>query len=419
MVEELVFVVKVWIKEEFKVNFDGVGVQLWDKKGYKMFGGILLLLGLVVILLLFLLNLCKQFKGVLMLVLWVILVVVVEGVQVDFDIVSCIESCYFVLLVIGQVVKNMMQVFFFDLQVINVGGFWFEGIGKILIKRIGVLGVGMMGVGIVYVFVKVGYEVVFKDVSFEVVVKGKGYFEKLEVKVLEWGCIIQECSDVLLVCIILIVDVVDFKGVDFVIEVVFENQEFKYKVFGEIEDIVEFNVILGFNILMLLIIGLVIGVKWQEDFIGIYFFLLVDKMLLVEIIKGEKIFDEVLVWVFDYILVIGKILIVVNDSCGFFILWVIGMFVNEVLVMFGEGVELVFIEQVGLQVGYLVLLLQLFDEFNLELMYKIVVVICKGVEDVGGMYQLYLVEVVVEKMIEFGWFGWLKGVGFYEYVDGK
>lgn len=235
----------------------------------------------------------------------------------------------------------------------------------------------------------------------------------------ERGRTTQERSDALLARITPTADAADFKGVDFVIEAVFENQELKHKVFGEIEDIVEPNAILGSNTSTLPITGLATGVKRQEDFIGIHFFSPVDKMPLVEIIKGEKTSDEALARVFDYTLAIGKTPIVVNDSRGFFTSRVIGTFVNEALAMLGEGVEPASIEQAGSQAGYPAPPLQLSDELNLELMHKIAVATRKGVEDAGGTYQPHPAEAVVEKMIELGRSGRLKGAGFYEYADGK
>ncbi|ETZ99042.1 NAD binding domain of 6-phosphogluconate dehydrogenase family protein [Mycobacterium kansasii 824] len=313
----------------------------------------------------------------------------------------------------------MIQAFFFDLQAINAGGSRPDGIAKTPIKKIGVLGAGMMGAGIAYVSAKAGYDVVLKDVSLEAAQKGKGYSEKLEAKALERGRTTQERSDALLARITPTGDPADLKGVDFVIEAVFENQELKHKVFQEIEDIVEPNAVLGSNTSTLPITGLATGVKRQEDFIGIHFFSPVDKMPLVEIIKGEKTSDEALARVFDYTLAIGKTPIVVNDSRGFFTSRVIGTFVNEALAMLGEGVEPASIEQAGSQAGYPAPPLQLSDELNLELMHKIAVATRKGVEDAGGTYEPHPAEAVVEKMIELGRSGRLKGAGFYEYVDGK
>lgn len=106
----------------------------------------------------------------------------VEGAQVDFDTASRIESRYFTQLVTGQVAKNMIQAFFFDLQHINGGGSRPEGIEPVKINKIGVLGAGMMGAGIAYVSAKAGFDVVLKDVSLEAAQKGKGYSESLRPK---------------------------------------------------------------------------------------------------------------------------------------------------------------------------------------------------------------------------------------------
>jgi 3-hydroxyacyl-CoA dehydrogenase/enoyl-CoA hydratase/3-hydroxybutyryl-CoA epimerase len=413
-VDELVPAAKAWIK----ANPDS-HVQPWDAKGYKMPGGTPSSPGLAGILPSFPALLKKQLKGAPMPAPRAILDAAVEGAQVDFDTASRIESRYFTQLVTGQVAKNMIQAFFLDLQFINSGGSRPEGIAKQEIRKIGVLGAGMMGAGIAYVSAKAGFDVVLKDVEIEAAQRGKGYSEKIEAKALERGRTTQEKSDALLARITPTADAADFKGVDFVIEAVFESVELKHAVFQEIEDVVEPNALLGSNTSTLPITGLAAGVKRQEDFIGIHFFSPVDKMPLVEIIKGEKTSDEALARVFDYTLAIGKTPIVVNDSRGFFTSRVIGTFVNEALAMLGEGVVPASIEQAGSQAGYPAPPLQLSDELNLELMHKIAVASRKGIEDAGGTYEPHPAEAVVEKMIEMGRPSRLKGAGFYSYTDGK
>ncbi len=413
-VDDLVPAAKAWIK----ANPDS-HTQPWDAKGYKMPGGSPSSPGLAGILPSFPALLKKQLKGAPMPAPRAILDAAVEGAQVDFDTASRIESRYFTQLVTGQTAKNMIQAFFFDLQHINGGGSRPDGIKPVKINKIGVLGAGMMGAGIAYVSAKAGFDVVLKDVSIEAAQKGKGYSEKLEAKALERGKTTEDKSKALLARITPTADAADFKGVDFVIEAVFESVELKHKVFQEIEDIVEPNALLGSNTSTLPITGLAAGVKRQDDFIGIHFFSPVDKMPLVEIIKGEKTSDEALARVFDYTLAIGKTPIVVNDSRGFFTSRVIGTFVNEALAMLGEGVEPASIEQAGSQAGYPAPPLQLSDELNLELMHKIAAATRKGAEDAGQTYEPHPAEAVVEKMIELGRPSRLKGAGFYEYVDGK
>jgi len=413
-VEELVPAAKAWIKANPDAH-----TQPWDQKGYKMPGGTPSHPALAAILPSFPALLRKQLKGAPMPAPRCILDAAVEGAQVDFDTASRIESRYFTTLVTGQTAKNMIQAFFLDLQHINGGGSRPDGIGKTPITKIGVLGAGMMGAGIAYVSARAGFDVVLKDVTLEAANKGKGYSEKIEAKALERGRTTAEKSKALLDRITPAADAADLKGVDFVVEAVFESQELKHKVFQEIEDIVEPNAVLGSNTSTMPITGLATGVKRQEDFIGIHFFSPVDKMPLVEIIKGEKTSDEALARVFDYTLAIGKTPIVVNDSRGFFTSRVIGTFVNEALAMLGEGVAPASIEQAGSQAGYPAPPLQLSDELNLELMHKIAAATRKGVEDAGGTYEPHPAEAVVNTMIEAGRPSRLKGAGFYEYVDGK
>ncbi len=413
-VEELVPAAKAWIK----ANPDS-HVQPWDAKGYKMPGGTPSSPALAAVLPSFPALLKKQLKGAPMPAPRAILDAVVEGAQVDFDTASRIESRYLTQLAAGQTSKNMIQAFFFDLQSINAGGSRPEGIGKTPITKIGVLGAGMMGAGIAYVSAKAGFDVVLKDVTVEAAEKGKGYSDKLEAKALQRGTTTQENSDALLARITPSADPADFAGVDFVIEAVFENPDLKHQVFGEIEDIVEPNALLGSNTSTLPITGLATGVKRQEDFVGIHFFSPVDKMPLVEIIKGEKTSDEALARVFDYTLAIGKTPIVVNDSRGFFTSRVIGTFVNEAMAMLGEGIEPASIEHAGTQAGYPAPPLQLLDELNLELLQKVSMQNEAGAQELGQIYVLHPGELIVDKMIEIGRPSRLKGGGFYEYTDGK
>jgi 3-hydroxyacyl-CoA dehydrogenase/enoyl-CoA hydratase/3-hydroxybutyryl-CoA epimerase len=413
-VDELVPAAKAWIKANPDAH-----TQPWDAKGYKMPGGTPATPALAAILPSFPSLLRKQVKGAPMPAPRAILAAAVEGAQVDFDTATRIESRYFTGLVTGPIAKNMIQAFFFDLQAINAGGSRPEGIGKTPITKIGVLGAGMMGAGIAYVSAKAGFDVVLKDVTLEAAQKGKAYSEKLEAKALERGKTTPEKSSAFLSKITATADAKDFTGVDFVIEAVFESQELKHKVFGEIEDIVDPNAVLGSNTSTLPITGLASGVKRQEDFIGIHFFSPVDKMPLVEIIKGEKTSDDTLARVFDYTLAIGKTPIVVNDSRGFYTSRVIGTFINEALAMLGEGVEPASIEHAGSQAGYPAPPLQLSDELNMELMHKIAVASRKGIEDAGGTYSAHPAEAVVEKMIEAGRPSRLSGAGFYEYTDGR
>ncbi|WP_453911314.1 3-hydroxyacyl-CoA dehydrogenase family protein [Tsukamurella soli] len=290
---------------------------------------------------------------------------------------------------------------------------------KYTAKKVGVIGAGMMGAAIAYVSAKAGIEVVLKDVSLEAAERGKQYSVNLEQKALAKGRTTQERSDELLGRILPTADAADFKGVDLVIEAAFESVEVKNAVFQEIEDIVEPDAILGSNTSTLPITILAEGVKRSEDFIGIHFFSPVDKMPLVEIIRGEKTSDAVLAKVIDYTLQIKKTPIVVHDSRGFFTSRVIGTFINEALAAIGEGVDPVYLEQAGLQAGYPAAPLQLADELTLTLMQKIRKATAEALEAEGKTVPNHGAFAVVDWMVENGRPSKKDGAGFYDYADGK
>ncbi|MEU6186891.1 3-hydroxyacyl-CoA dehydrogenase NAD-binding domain-containing protein [Nocardia sp. NPDC047038] len=413
-VEELVPAAKAWIKANPEA-----GVQPWDKKGFKIPGGTPSSPAFAANLPAFPANLRKQIKGANMPAPRAIMSAAVEGSQVDIDNASLIESRYFVHLLTGPVAKNMIQAFFFDLQTINNGGSRPKDVPKKEIKKVGVLGAGMMGAGIAYVSAKAGYDVVLKDVSIEAAERGKNYSEKIEAKALSRGKTTEEKSKALLDRIKPTADAADFAGVDFVIEAVFENTELKHKVFQEIEDVVTPDALLGSNTSTLPITGLATGVKRQEDFIGIHFFSPVDKMPLVEIIRGEKTSDEALARVFDYTLAIKKTPIVVNDSRGFFTSRVIGTFVNEAIAMLKEGIEPATIEQAGLQAGYPAAPLQLSDELNMKLMQKIAKETLEAAQsgDTTLGVKRHPAQDVIDYMVSEGRPGRLEKAGFYEYDE--
>jgi 3-hydroxyacyl-CoA dehydrogenase/enoyl-CoA hydratase/3-hydroxybutyryl-CoA epimerase len=167
------------------------------------------------------------------------------------------------------------------------------------------------------------------------------------------------------------------------------------------------------------ITGLAEYVTRPEDFIGVHFFSPVDKMPLVELIKGEKTSEEATFKALDFVKQIKKTPIVVNDSRGFFTSRVIGTFVNEGIAMLTEGVPAATIEQATAQAGYPAPVLQLSDELNMELMVKIRKATQEALESEGKMPVDHPAFGVIDKMIEAGRSGRLRGAGFYEYVDGK
>ncbi|WP_282791871.1 3-hydroxyacyl-CoA dehydrogenase NAD-binding domain-containing protein [Streptomyces sp. CC224B] len=392
--------------------------QPWDVPGYRIPGGTPANPKFAANLPAFPANLKKQLNGAPYPAPRNILAAAVEGAQVDFETALTIEARYFTELVTGQTSKNMIQAFFFDLQAVNSGANRPKGVEPRQVRKVAVLGAGMMGAGIAYSCARAGIDVVLKDVSAEAAAKGKGYSEKLCAKAVSRGRTTQEKADALLARITPTADAADLANCDAVIEAVFEDTALKHKVFQEVQDVVAPDALLCSNTSTLPITQLAEGVTRPADFIGLHFFSPVDKMPLVEIIKGERTGEEALARAFDLVRQINKTPIVVNDSRGFFTSRVIGHFINEGVAMVGEGIEPASVEQAAAQAGYPAKVLSLMDELTLTLPRKIRNETRRAVEEAGGTWAVHPAEAVIDRMVdEFGRPGRSGGKGFYDYGD--
>ncbi|MDN4472640.1 3-hydroxyacyl-CoA dehydrogenase NAD-binding domain-containing protein [Demequina zhanjiangensis] len=393
-------------------------VKPWDVKGFRLPGGSPQSPSLAPVLAAMPAMLRKQLKGSPLPAPRAAMAAAVEGAYVDFDTASLIETRYLVQLTHTQVAKNMIKAFFFDLQTINQGANRPIGYPPYQARKLGVIGAGMMGAAIAYVAAKAGIDVVLKDVSKESAEKGKDYSRTLEDKALKRGLTTDERSAALLGRITTTDSPEDFAGVDFVIEAVFESVPVKQEAFRGIQDVVEPDAVLGSNTSTLPISVLAEGVDRSEDFIGIHFFSPVDKMPLVEIVRGRQTSDAVLAKVFDFVLQIRKTPIVVNDARGFFTSRVIGKFIDEAVAAVREGVEPATVEQAALQAGYPAGPLQLLDELALSLTQKIRDETRAAQEAEGTPWIAHPAEAVVDWMVdEQGRPGRKAGKGFYDYDE--
>lgn len=414
-VDDLVPAAKKWISEQGE-DFAG---QPWDVKGYKIPGGTPSNPKLAMNLPAFPANLRKQLKGANYPAPHHIMAAAVEGAQVDFDTAIEIEGRYFTDLATGQVAKNMIQAFFFDLQQVSGDRGRPDGLERFAPKKVVVLGAGMMGAAIAFVCAKAGIEVVLKDVDQAAADRGKDYSVKLVEKAVGRGRQSQSDGDALLARITPTTDPAAAAGADLVIEAVFEDPGVKKQVMAEIEPHLAPDALLGSNTSTLPITALAGNVSRPADFIGLHFFSPVDKMPLLEIIKGEQTSEETLHRALDLARLIKKTPIVVNDSRGFYTSRVIGTFINEGIAMLTEGVPAQSIEQASSQAGYPAPVLQLSDELNLELMAKIRKASKEAIEADGGQWVDHPAFAVIDKMLEEGRAGKLRGAGFYNYEDGK
>ncbi len=339
---------------------------------------------------------------------------VYEGLIVDIDNGLKIESRYFVNCALSAEARNMIRTLFFSMGEANKLASRPKGVPEQTYKKIGVLGAGMMGAGIAYVSATAGLEVVLLDTAMAAAEKGKGYSKGLLDKQVSQGRLSEAERDKRLALIKPTTSFGDLQGCDMVIEAVFENREIKADVTRKSEAVIAPTSIFASNTSTLPITGLAEASGRPANFIGLHFFSPVDRMPLVEIIRGRKTSDECLARSMDYVKKIGKTPIVVNDSRGFYTSRVFGTYVSEGLTMLAEGVTPALIENAGRMAGMPVSPLALADEVSLDLMYK---VRQQTKADLGKDYKGNaqvdaLTALMVEKL---GRIGKKVGKGFYDY----
>ena len=349
-----------------------------------------------------------------------ILRAVKETSIVEFETASQIESNYFAQLITGQVSKNMMNTFWFQLNEINAGASRPAKIEPTTTSKVGVLGAGLMGHGITYVTALAGIEVVMIDSSQEHADKGLARIESYLENGLRNGLFNSDKVDRTLERITATDDYSILNGCDLIIEAVFEERELKGKVTIQAETFMDPSGVFASNTSTIPITSLAEKSSRPENYIGIHFFSPVHKMKLVEIIKGEKTNDETIAKAFDYVLKIRKIPIVVNDSRGFYTSRVFSTYTNEGLSLLAEGNHPQEIETAGKKAGMPVGPLAVIDEINLGLVAQIRNQTRKDLAAEGKELPLIPADQVIDLMTEtMNRLGRANGGGFYEYPENQ
>ncbi len=351
----------------------------------------------------------------------------VEGALVDFDTALRIESRYLAKLIVTPVAKNMINTFFFDMNAIKSGrsrpnpstGSGRTG-ERYQPRKVGVLGAGMMGSGIAYAQASRGIATVLRDITLDKAQAGKDHSDKLTQPRVEKGRMSPHDQSALLARITPTESLDELRGCDLIIEAVFENRDLKARVTQEAEPLLAADGFFATNTSTLPITGLARASRHPEKFVGIHFFSPVDKMKLVEIIRGKQTDEETVARAFDYVQALGKIPIVVNDSRGFFTSRVFGTFVMEGAAMVDEGLPAAVVEHAGIQAGMPVGPLAVIDEAALSLAVHVLDQTRADYRAEGGTYIASPGELLIERMVkEFDRNGRAAGAGFYEYPEEK
>ena len=336
--------------------------------------------------------------------------VVYEGLQLPMDVALRVESRWFAKILRSPEAAAMIRTLFVSVRELNKGARRPKTLPPTNLKTIGVIGAGFMGAGIAYVTAMAGLNVVLIDRDQEAADKGKAHSAKLIAKQIDRGLATIAERDALLARIRATSDYGALRDCNLVVEAVFEDRKVKAGAIAAAEAAIGEGAIFGSNTSTLPISSLAEMSKRPGHFIGIHFFSPVERMMLVEIILGKKTGEMTLAAALDYVRVIRKTPIVVNDARGFYTSRVVGTYIREGHLMLAEGVPAAMIENLGrMAVGPL----SLNDEVAVDLVWKIL----KATEaDLGpnaiDSRQKALLEEMVEKR---GRLGRKNGKGFYDY----
>ena len=391
----------------------------WDVKGYKVPGGLPSSPAVAGMLSVAPAMLHKQTRG-LYPAPAAILACMVEGLQVDMATALRLESRALARLMTGANARSMINTFFFNLNAIKSGQSRPGQGARYRPAKVGVRGAGMMGAGIAYAQASRGIATVLKDVSLEKAEAGKAYSAQLTQKRVDKGRMDAAEQQALLARIQATASSQDLQGCDLIIEAVFENRALKAQVTQEAEPQLGADGFFATNTSTLPISGLAHASRAPQKFVGIHFFSPVDKMKLVEIIRGQDTDDATVARAFDYVQALGKLPIVVNDARGFFTSRVFGTYVMEGAAMLAEGIAAAAIENAGVQCGMPVGPLAVLDETSLSLSVHVLEQTQADFAAEGKHYSPTAGEQLVLRMVrELKRPGRAGGGGFYDYPTEK
>lgn len=339
---------------------------------------------------------------------------VYEGALVDFDTALRIEARWFTHVLMNPSSSAMIRSLFLNKQALEKGAVRPKGIEDQSVKKIGVLGAGMMGAGIALVSAQAGMEVVLIDRDQDAADKGKAYSATYMDKGIKRGKATPEKKEALLAQITATADLDALKGCDLIIEAVFEDPGVKAEMTKKVEAIIPEDCIFASNTSTLPITSLAEASVRPEQFIGIHFFSPVEKMFLVEIIKGEKTGDRAVAKALDYVRQIRKTPIVVNDARFFYCNRCIIPYINEGARMITEGVSPVLIDNAARQLGFPVGPIQLTDETSIDLGAKIARATKAAM---GDAYPESPADDLIFWMEDQGRLGRKANAGFFDYDD--
>jgi len=406
--EDLLSTAKEWVLNATDADI----LKPWDAKGYKMPGGapyhpagFMTFVGASAMVNANTQGVYPAAKALLS--------AVYEGAMVPFDTAIRIEARWFTNVMMNPSSGAMIRSLFINKEALEKGANR-PDVPPQTVKKVGIIGAGMMGAGIAIVSAMAGIEVVLIDQKQESADAGKAYVETYLDQGIKRKKTTPEKKEAVLGLITATTDYQALKGADLIIEAVFEDMGVKADVTAKVEAVVGEDCIFATNTSTLPITELAKASKRPEQFIGIHFFSPVEKMMLVEIIKGRETGDLAVAKSLDFVRQIRKTPIVVNDARFFYANRCIIPYINEGIRMVKEGVAPALIENAAKLVGMPLGPLQLVDETSIDLGVKIAKATRAAM---GDAYPDGAVDDVLFWMADAGRLGRKSASGFYAYDD--
>ena len=388
-------------------------VKPWDAKGYKMPGGapyhpagFMTFVGATAMI-----N--AKTKGAFP-AAKALLSAVYEGALVPLDTALKIEARWFTSILLNPSSSAMIRSLFINKEALEKGAVRPKGIPDQRVRKLGVLGAGMMGAGIALVSAQAGIEVILIDRDQAAADKGKAYSEAYMDKGIARRKATPEKKEALLSLITATPDLDALKDCDLIIEAVFEDPAVKAEMTKKVEAVIPQDCIYASNTSTLPITDLAKASSRPDQFIGIHFFSPVERMLLVEIIKGKQTGDRAVAKALDYVRQIRKTPIVVNDARFFYANRCIIPYGGEANRMITEGVAPALIDNAAQMLGFPVGPVQLGDETSIDLATKIMRATKAAM---GNEYPASEADDLIVWMEEKGRLGRKAKAGYFDYDE--
>lgn len=388
-------------------------VKPWDRKGYRMPGGApyepsgyMTFVGASALTL-------GRSQGVYP-AAQALLQAAYEGALVPFDTALRCEARAFAGILMEPTSAAMIRSLFQSKEALDKGARR-PDLPQKPVACLGVVGAGMMGAGIAHVAARAGIPVVLLDATIEAAQRGKAQSASLLEKEVQRKKLTPEARDAILDRITPSTEDAALAACDLVVEAVFEDPKVKAEVFARIEAATGPACILASNTSTLPISDLATTCRRPGQMIGLHFFSPVDRMALVEVIRGHQTADPAVAKALDLVRALRKTPIVVNDARFFYANRCIIPYINEGLRLVAEGVAPALVENAARMLGMPVGPLQLVDETSIELGVKIARATRAAM---GAAYPDAAVDAVLFAMAERGRLGRKAGAGFYAYDPG-